>query len=370
MCRMKSSLREKRLPHEDNTTLPAEFKDNYRTLPAEFKNNYRTLSAEFKDNYPEEIIVQAAGFGDNKASQSESLSNTRTDYYSGVSFNCSGNKGNVKNGEDNNKIRNTVERMETIVPTTKCRLKNYEVRSSTALVTQLQQTKQRNLNIDEYGRSIESLLADLTIAQAGDNEEAIATFSEANEKIAIDAFTRGICNREVRIVTRARNFKSLSEAINVAKEESVIDKQNSIFQMQKWRYTGFQRNGNRDHKIFGSRKQSPYKNTCNNPNYRNRDTNWHTNGHYNDKTDMQMGIIIKGIIIKEIIRLIIESINKAAQVSSVSDSGVQRVVKKTQIPSLQDENGDELNKENPENQLEFCEEFSELPNNIPNQLNN
>ncbi|KAF5281177.1 hypothetical protein FQA39_LY17848 [Lamprigera yunnana] len=72
-------------------------------------------------------------------------------------------------------------------------------------ITQLQQTKQGNLNIDEYGRSIESLMADLTIAQAGDNEEAIATFRE----------------QEVRTITLARSFKSLSEAINAAKEESV-----------------------------------------------------------------------------------------------------------------------------------------------------
>ncbi|KAF5289980.1 hypothetical protein FQA39_LY14915 [Lamprigera yunnana] len=72
--------------------------------------------------------------------------------------------------------------------------------SSTALLVQLQQTKQGNLNIDEYGRPIESLMADLTIAQAGDNGEAIATLREANEKIASDVFTRGIRNREVLTV--------------------------------------------------------------------------------------------------------------------------------------------------------------------------
>ncbi|KAF5276065.1 hypothetical protein FQA39_LY00861 [Lamprigera yunnana] len=65
-------------------------------------------------------------------------------------------------------------------------------------------------------------MADLTIAQAGDNGEAIATFREANEKIAIDVFTRGIRNREVRTVTRARNFKSLSEVINAAKKKTEI----------------------------------------------------------------------------------------------------------------------------------------------------
>ncbi|KAF5299345.1 hypothetical protein FQA39_LY02518 [Lamprigera yunnana] len=154
-------------------------------------------------------------------------------------------------------------------------LKNYEVR--------LQQTKQRNLNIDEYGRPIESVMADLAIAQAGDDGEAIVTFREANKKIAIDVFTRGIRNREVWTVTRARNFKSLSEAINAEKEESVVDERNSIFRMQKWRNAGFQKNGNRDHNVFGSRKQAPFNNTSRNPNFRNTDTNWHTNRHYNDK---------------------------------------------------------------------------------------
>ncbi|KAF5286079.1 hypothetical protein FQA39_LY16425 [Lamprigera yunnana] len=103
--------------------------------------------------------------------------------------------------------------------------------SSTALVAQLQQTKQGNLNIDDYDyrRSIESSMAYLTIAQAGDNGEAIATFRKANEKIAIDVFTRDIRNREVWTVTRARNFEFLSKTINAAKEESVVDEQNSIF---------------------------------------------------------------------------------------------------------------------------------------------
>ncbi|KAF5282563.1 hypothetical protein FQA39_LY04970 [Lamprigera yunnana] len=121
--------------------------------------------------------------------------------------------------------------------------------SSTALVAQLQQTKQGNLNIDEYVRSIESLMTDLTIAQAGDNGEAIATCREANEKIAIEVFTRGIRNREVQTVTRARNFRSLSEAINAAKKESVVDEQNSISLMQKWRNTGFQRNVSKASKV-------------------------------------------------------------------------------------------------------------------------
>ncbi|KAF5276014.1 hypothetical protein FQA39_LY00810 [Lamprigera yunnana] len=129
-----------------------------------------------------------------------------------------------------------------------------------ALVAQLQQTKEGNLNIDEYGKSIESLMADLTIAQAGDNGEAIATFREANETITIDVFTRGISNQEVRTVTRARNFKSLSEAINTAKEESVVDVQNLIFRMQRWINTGFHRNGNRDQNVFGSKNQPPYNN--------------------------------------------------------------------------------------------------------------
>ncbi|KAF5277619.1 hypothetical protein FQA39_LY06112 [Lamprigera yunnana] len=81
----------------------------------------------------------------------------------------------------------------------------------TALVAQLQQTKQGNLIIDKYERSTESLMGDLTIAQAGDNREAIATFREANEKIAIDVFTKGIRNRKVWTVTGARNFKFLSK---------------------------------------------------------------------------------------------------------------------------------------------------------------
>ncbi|KAF5280632.1 hypothetical protein FQA39_LY05280 [Lamprigera yunnana] len=179
-----------------------------------------------------------------------------------------------KVGNDLNTDYQLIEGIELYEPSLsavgKPLLINYQ--SSTAILAQLQQKKQGNWNIDEYGRSIESL-AGLIIAQAGDNGEAIATFREANEKIAIDVFTRAIRNRKVQTVTRAKNFKSLSETINVAKEESVLDEQNSIFRLQKWRNIGFQRNGNRDHKIFGSERQAPYKNTCSNPNYRNIDTN-------------------------------------------------------------------------------------------------
>lgn len=99
--------------------------------------------------------------------------------------------------------------------------------SAPALAARLQTLKQNNLSIDDFGKSVEALMSDLTIAQSGDDATRVDIFRKANEKIAIDVFANGIRNTELRTVIKARNYDNLSEAINAAKEETVPEQQHS-----------------------------------------------------------------------------------------------------------------------------------------------
>lgn len=155
--------------------------------------------------------------------------------------------------------------------------------SSTVLAAKLQATNQGNLNIEEYGRSIEALMSDLTISQADNNANSTEIFAQANEKIAIDVFTRGIRDPEIRTILRARNYERLSEAVNAAKDESLVTQQNAtLFRMQavknsqnnknfRGRGKNFNRNFNHGHRTFNNRKNDSNTNASN-YNSRNRNT--------------------------------------------------------------------------------------------------
>lgn len=93
--------------------------------------------------------------------------------------------------------------------------------SAPALLMQLQNCRQNGKPLDQYGQNIADLMAKLTLAQAGDKQENINVFRGENEKVAIDVFARGIQNAELRTIIKARNYTTLNEAINAAKEESI-----------------------------------------------------------------------------------------------------------------------------------------------------
>ena len=99
--------------------------------------------------------------------------------------------------------------------------------SSAILSAKLQGTRQGDLGIEEYGRSIEPLMSDLTLAQAEDDNTALEIFKKENEKLAVDVFVRGIRNTELRTVIKASHFKTLNDAINSAKDEVLIMQQNA-----------------------------------------------------------------------------------------------------------------------------------------------
>lgn len=95
--------------------------------------------------------------------------------------------------------------------------------SAPSLIAKMQASRQGNLTTDEYGRTIETLMADLTIAQIGEASEVqvIDVITKQNEKLAVDIFAKGLRNREIRTVIKARNYERLSEAISAANEEAL-----------------------------------------------------------------------------------------------------------------------------------------------------
>ncbi|KAG5862307.1 hypothetical protein JTB14_017305 [Gonioctena quinquepunctata] len=94
-----------------------------------------------------------------------------------------------------------------------------------ALSFHMHDSKQRNCSIDEFGKSIEELLVDLTITQADGNQNAIQVLRGVNEKIAINAFVNGLQNSELRTIIKSRNY-------SLSKDEEIPKQNAQIFHMQ------------------------------------------------------------------------------------------------------------------------------------------
>ncbi|KAK9887267.1 hypothetical protein WA026_021119 [Henosepilachna vigintioctopunctata] len=152
--------------------------------------------------------------------------------------------------------------------------------SASALAARLQACQQGSTDIEEYGRSIEILMPELTIAQAGNDARALEIFKGANEKIAVDVFARGIKNFETRTIIKSRNFNKLSDAIIAAKEEAVLHQQNASVLHFKDQYRGQGRGRGR---FFNNRGRQNFKGrgTFNN-NHNNGNINYNSN--YNQKS--------------------------------------------------------------------------------------
>lgn len=102
-------------------------------------------------------------------------------------------------------------------------LKKYFIskKSSAALSTKLNSERQNSRSIDEFGRSLEELMVDLTLTQAEGNEQNANVLRPVNEKIAINAFANGLSNQNLRTIIKARNYQSLNDAIRGAKDEEI-----------------------------------------------------------------------------------------------------------------------------------------------------
>lgn len=94
-------------------------------------------------------------------------------------------------------------------------------KSSTAIQSRLHDAYQGRKSIDEYGSELEKLFTDLTISQAGGDTAKFDILKHINENTAIKKFADGLKDTRLSTIIAARNFSSLRDAIQAAKDESV-----------------------------------------------------------------------------------------------------------------------------------------------------
>lgn len=92
-------------------------------------------------------------------------------------------------------------------------------KSFTAIQSRLQNISQGQRSIEEYGSEIEKLFTDLTISQADGDYNKYDILKPLNEKLAIRKFSEGIKGSKLSTIIAARNYSSLKDAIQAAKDE-------------------------------------------------------------------------------------------------------------------------------------------------------
>lgn len=93
-------------------------------------------------------------------------------------------------------------------------------KSDVAIQAKLARVRQNDKSITEFGAEIEKLMIDLTIAQAGENQEAYKILAPLNEKLAVKKFADGLRNQRLSTIVTARDLTSLKDAIRVAEDEN------------------------------------------------------------------------------------------------------------------------------------------------------
>lgn len=94
-------------------------------------------------------------------------------------------------------------------------------KSFTAIQSRLQNINQGFRSIDEYGSELEQLFTDLTISQADGDSTKFTVLKPLNEKMPIKRFSDGLKSSRLSTIVAARNYDSLKDAIQSAKDEEV-----------------------------------------------------------------------------------------------------------------------------------------------------
>lgn len=94
-------------------------------------------------------------------------------------------------------------------------------KSATAIQSRLQNLRQNEKTIADFGKEITELFVDLTISQADGKKESYNVLKPLNEKFAIKKFADGLRNRRLSTIIAARDFTSLKDAVQAAQDEEV-----------------------------------------------------------------------------------------------------------------------------------------------------
>lgn len=116
-------------------------------------------------------------------------------------------------------------------------------KAASAIQNKLHQFRQNDLTIDEYGKNVCEMFVDLTISQANGNTDCYDILKPINEKYAIKKFADGLRNRRLSTIIAARNFESLKDAIQGAKDEEICTTSTSgdVMGMYQTRFSSYSR---------------------------------------------------------------------------------------------------------------------------------
>lgn len=115
------------------------------------------------------------------------------------------------------KLSKTYDSLDSLLRDMKLQL--LPKKSVTAIQRKLQNFRQNNLTIDEYGKQLTEMFVELTIFQSDGKDESFKVLKPLNEKHAIKCFADGLRNRRLSTVITARNYDSLKDAVQAAIDE-------------------------------------------------------------------------------------------------------------------------------------------------------
>lgn len=171
-------------------------------------------------------------------------------------------------------------------------------KSAASLATQLHNCKQEGRSIEQFGRTIEQLFLDLTIAESNGNQNSLNILQGINEKLAINSFSNGLRNNDLRIIVKARNYQNLKDAIIGAQEEektiaSSSSKGNNLFYSRgkkNFNIRGNQRGGYYSRGRFSNQQRPAYRQTNNDRSlFRPSFSQQNSNNNYNNNNTFYRG---------------------------------------------------------------------------------
>ncbi|KAL3268330.1 hypothetical protein HHI36_007448 [Cryptolaemus montrouzieri] len=98
-------------------------------------------------------------------------------------------------------------------------------KSASALSVELHIARQSHKSIAEFGKSIEELMNNLTLAQSCGNNENAQILAKTNENIAITTFANGL--RDNDLIVKSRNHAKLRDSVRSAIDEDTSRKNSS-----------------------------------------------------------------------------------------------------------------------------------------------
>lgn len=91
--------------------------------------------------------------------------------------------------------------------------------SDAAIMSRLVRCKQGNRTLEEFGKEIEKLSVDLTIAQAEGKKLLYQELRTINERMAIKKFADGLNSKKLSTIIASRGVSTIRQAVVIAKEE-------------------------------------------------------------------------------------------------------------------------------------------------------